>query len=433
MNSRRTSVRRTFLRGRKLSGQILRRFSIVVLIFLILAATLHGCGAGNHDRAWTVMIYLDGDNNLARAATVDLEEIRRATVDSNIEVVLQVDLRAPYVPATTQRYRLVNGAFERLADLGEADMAAPDTLTDFVRWAGQSFPAERTALILWNHGNGWDQGDTPRAKLGVRSILYDDDNGSSFLANADVRAAIERAGVKLDVLGLDASIMGTIEAMYEFRNLAPILISSQEVGHDSGWDYTRLLSGLTEDTDSEGFARSVVSTYRDFFEQAYYPADPTYEKKHTVTALRSACFAVAAAEVERVARSTLSELGEPSTRASALARLTNARIVAQSIDYYVQPSVYVDLADFLVRVDPASPIGQIIADCTVAEYHGAARPQAHGVSIVFYDPQPAKKINTFDINYRNWDASSRTGNRGEFINAFHWDELVSAYADAMAP
>jgi len=379
------------------------------------------------------MIYLDGDNNLASAAVADMEEIRRATLDSSIEVVLQVDLRAPYNPSTTQRYRVAKGALVPLESLGEADMAAPDTLTNFVRWAGQTYPAEHTALILWNHGNGWDQGDRPRAKLGSRSILYDDDNGSSFLANADVRAAIEKAGVKLDVLGLDASIMGTLEAQYEFRNLAPVLITSQEVGHDSGWDYTALLSGLSADTSAEAFSRHVVSSYRDFFEQTFYPSHPGYEKRHSITALRTACLTGVAADVERVAQTLLLALAATSTRQTALDSLTAALAAAQHIDYYVQPSVYVDLVDILPRIDPTSTISQIVADCTLDEYHGSARPNAHGMSIVLFDPVRAKTFGTFDANYRNWDEQTHTGNGGAFINEFHWDEMMMQYIQAIAP
>ena len=89
-------------------------------------------------------------------------------------------------------------------------------------------------LILWNHGNGWDQMDGPSSPvcantgyaLSGRSLFYDDDNNSPFLPNHCVKQAIQNANIKIDLLGLDASIMGTIEAWYEFKDLSEIIVSS---------------------------------------------------------------------------------------------------------------------------------------------------------------------------------------------------------------
>jgi len=181
---------------------------------------------------------------------------------------------------------------ELLADLGELDMASPRTITDFLVWAKENYPADRTVLVLWNHGNGWDQGDGPSQAapaVVTRSLLYDDDNGSKFLPNHKVKQAVQAAGIKLDMLGLDASIMGTIEALYEFKDLAPVIVSSQEVGESHGWDYAAVLGALVSNPGMsvEDLAGTIVAAYRNYFENVLYPQDPNYDRRHTIAAFRT--------------------------------------------------------------------------------------------------------------------------------------------------
>ena len=58
---------------------------------------------------------------------------------------------------------------------------------------------------------------------------------------------------------------------------------------------------------------------------------------------------------------------------------------------------------------------------------GSARPGAHGISIVFFDLPDAITYNVYDPNYKNYDASTDTGNKGAFITDFQWDEFLHAY------
>ena len=50
-----------------------------------------------------------------------------------------------------------DGKNEERENLGaNVDSGSPQTLLDFIRWAKAKAPAERYALIIWNHGSGWD-------------------------------------------------------------------------------------------------------------------------------------------------------------------------------------------------------------------------------------------------------------------------------------
>ena len=401
------------------------RLTSILLTLLFLGS----CGSGDRSpRTWTILVYMDGDNNLDLAALADMEEMKAVGSSDHVKIVVQLDLRG----VTTKRYLVEKGSTKLISDLGELDMAAPQTITDFLVWSKDAYPADRTVFIIWNHGNGWDQGDGPSVLSSPRrSILYDEDNNgvnAPFLSNFKVRNAITNSGAKIDIFGLDASIMGTIEALYEFRGLAPIIITSQEVGESHGWDYKTILSRLEADPGmgTEDLATVVVGSYRDFFEGTFYPQNPGKEKGYTISALRTNYMGQIAQEADSLAVGLMSLMGDQVTKADTLALIRNARQGAQAIDYYVQSHVYVDLVDIERLLGKGTSISQLISDATIAEYHGSARRNAHGVSIVFFKMPDATGL-TYDPNYKNYDPQTLTGNAGEFINNFRWDEFLQKY------
>ena len=191
-------------------------------------------------KKWTFMVYMAGDNNLDPNGVKDLQEMKRVGSTATVNVVAEFDRSNPH---SAKRYFLQKGgtaARDAVADLGRTDTGDPKNLIDFVDWAAGAYPAERYILVLWNHGEGWDDTDlwagernrrfrrlagrpvrhalfhTPvRALLRAavrggpryRAILIDD-NAKDFLDNHEMKAVLQattrRLGRKLDVLGLDA-------------------------------------------------------------------------------------------------------------------------------------------------------------------------------------------------------------------------------------
>ena len=414
--------------------------AMLVVIFIAVGLMLTSCRKPSPMPTWSIYIYLDGDNDLSNSAVADLLEMAAVGSSDRITIVVQIDR----LGETAKRYRIVPGGWELLADLGELDMASPQTIQDFLVWAGEMYPADRKVLILWNHGNGWDQGDGPsspaaplrNAGKAQRSILYDDDNGmggaSPFLSNHVVKQAIETSNISLDILGLDASIMGTFEALYEFKDLAPILISSQEVGESHGWDYTAIFSNLVRNPgmSTEDLSRVIVDSYGNFFENSFYPLLPAYEKRHSIAAIRTAYLGPLATEIDGLAVGLTGRLNDPAMKDAALTTIGTARLSVQEIDKYNQPYVYVDLMDLDRLLNQGTVISQLLTGATIAEYHGTARPNAHGLSIVFFRFPEAIASNTFDSNYKNYDAATNTGNSGDFINFHLWDEFLATYYSA---
>src|SRR5262245_27551191 len=114
---------------------------------------------------WTVMVYMAGNNSLSGAASADLGEMQKVGSSERVKVaafVKQVDRAARYV-------LVGKGGEERAEPLPEStDSGAPQTVVDFIRWAVKQAPAERYALVLWNHGGGWSPDDFDQLYQQVR-------------------------------------------------------------------------------------------------------------------------------------------------------------------------------------------------------------------------------------------------------------------------
>ncbi|MCD6488404.1 MAG: hypothetical protein J7K21_04185 [Desulfurococcales archaeon] len=105
--------------------------------------------------------------------------------------------------------------------MGEVNTGDPDTLKSFIEFVVGNYPAEHYMLIIWDHGGG------------PGGAAWDYSSDDDYLTLKEIREAVEEAGVHLDIIGFDACLMATIDAAYEFRNVADYLVASEETepGH----------------------------------------------------------------------------------------------------------------------------------------------------------------------------------------------------------
>ena len=117
--------------------------------------------------SWTFMVYMAGFNNLSSAATEDLDEMR--TVGSTDDVNVVVFVKRLDRESAERIVIRKDGEAEEPDLVGGADSGNPQTLLDFVRWAAEAAPADRYALVVWNHGSGWSVDDLDEVYTKVRS------------------------------------------------------------------------------------------------------------------------------------------------------------------------------------------------------------------------------------------------------------------------
>lgn len=201
-------------------------------------------------RRWTVLLYVNGDNDLEHYALADLNEIEQVGGSGEVEVLAQLDRSAGYDSgdgnwAGARRYRLVRDGDPShlsspvLAQLGPVDMGSAASLADFVAWGRATLPADRYALVIWGHGDGWYPGKAPSA----RAVSIDETSGHS-IGPRELGQALATAPV--DLLLLDACLMSTLEVAHELAGGCRVLVASQGSPPATGYPYDRFIEELTD-------------------------------------------------------------------------------------------------------------------------------------------------------------------------------------------
>jgi hypothetical protein len=112
---------------------------------------------GKKEKHWTVMVYMAGDNSLDSAGVADLTEMKKVGSTDGVNVIAQFDRQGEDV-ATNRYYVRKGGSLKNdvVASLGETNTGDPGVLDDFIRWGIENYPAHHCLLVVWNHGNGWN-------------------------------------------------------------------------------------------------------------------------------------------------------------------------------------------------------------------------------------------------------------------------------------
>lgn len=258
----------------------------IIFILLILSVSLTGCflfPSVNDTAEWTVMVYLDADNNLESAGIDDINEMEMVGSSNEVNIVVQVD-RIPYSVlaannqgyaddtsngdwTTTRRYYITQDydssqiSSQLISDLGEQNMGDPQTLLNFASWVATEYPAKKYLLVIWNHGGGF------RSLNLNKDIAWDYTDEEDKITMPELESALSsistQIGGKIDVVGMDACLMAMVEVAYQIKDYADILVASEENVPDTGWPYDTIFNQLVSDPymSSEELASEIVANY----------------------------------------------------------------------------------------------------------------------------------------------------------------------------
>ena len=110
-----------------------------------------------------------------------------------------------------------NSAFELAQEVPLASMARPETLTDFIRWSAENYPAEKYALVLWDHGLG-----------ALKGIFIDELFDGDSMPLYELKSALADSGVRLEAVLFDACLMASLETACAIKDSANWMIASEE-------------------------------------------------------------------------------------------------------------------------------------------------------------------------------------------------------------
>ena len=211
-----------------------------------------GNGSGCASDTWTVFVYMCGSNLESEdgSASDDIAEMLDVEKADNIRFVVQTGGASQWhndnIDASKlQRFEIYNRKLTLVDEQELADMGATGTLADFLRWGIAKYPAEHTALILWNHGGG-----------SITGVCFDDlyDSDSLSLKNIDdaLFSVFDMMGHNFDFIGFDACLMGTVESANILASYADYMIASQETVPGYGWNYRRLGNYIRKNPAASG-------------------------------------------------------------------------------------------------------------------------------------------------------------------------------------
>ena len=108
--------------------------------------------------------------------------------------------------------------FELEKEVPLASMANPGTLAEFIRWGVETHPANKYALVLWNHGGGSATG-----------IFIDELFGGEYMTLDKLNQALADGGAHFEAVIFDACLMANLETACAIREYASWMIASEEL------------------------------------------------------------------------------------------------------------------------------------------------------------------------------------------------------------
>ncbi|MBN1420311.1 MAG: hypothetical protein JXP34_16140 [Planctomycetes bacterium] len=459
---------------------------VACALLFCLASSAAEAAVPPGEAEWTVMIFLNADNDLETYGIRDFEEMAAVGSSDQLNIVVQFDRGRPDRRDDTSfgdwthtlRFRITKDmkptAENAVSSVGEVDMGQGAELADFVRWAKEEYPAKRYLLGIWNHGQGWRTSEAvtvhrrarggydwtaqldlrtkqfqklnsdhelldlwkplnvDQAIAGAVRYVSSDDTSNSHMFNRDMQDSLLAGldGHKLDVLGFDACLMGMIETGYAMRDVASVMVASEELEPGEGWEYSTWLEALRAQPgmDAAALAKVIVDSYADsygvankkFLTLSAVDLGRLPELADAVSRLADACTAGLAGGLQgiRKSRDACSTYGQP---------------------YYLHG---IDLYRFCEQLDAncdsesicgaATSILGIMAKTVVHSYAGSKRKDedlygSHGVAIYFPATGNSFYSDPDHIGY----LESNPNYPVQFVQDQRWDNFLRAYYEKL--
>lgn len=260
------------------------------IIRKIISSDDSGNGSGHIDVVGekvdtTIMIYLCGsdlesgydgsstDVNNAGYASLDINEILSVSGQpDDVNIIIQTGGARAWKNKSISstklgRWHIKNKKLIKDEELTYAAMGSTSTFQSFLEWGLSKYPADKTGVILWNHGGA------------MRGVCYDETakGKNNPLLNSEVNAALKNAfkrlgrTEKLEWIGYDACLM-QMQDVAEFNSpYFNYMITSQESEAGFGWDYDTWIDDVYAKKDTRTILKSICDGFIKAYDDTYGP------------------------------------------------------------------------------------------------------------------------------------------------------------------
>ena len=202
---------------------------------------------GTDARSATVMVYMNGSDLETNAgeATTDIEEMISSGIGEKVNVIIQTmgtkewqnyDISSK----SAQTYKIEEGGLSLVRDnLGQLDCTAEGTLSEFIGFCKNNYPADRYIIVFWDHGGG--------PVYGFGYDEWQDDEEAGLTISEMASAFSKNSDIHFDIIGMDCCIMASMETCYAFAPYCKYALLSEDFESGLGWSYKGWMSALEKD------------------------------------------------------------------------------------------------------------------------------------------------------------------------------------------
>ena len=217
--------------------------------------------------AWTIMIYMCGADLESKngLASGDIDEILKVSNQpDDVNIIIETgganswDSGHSYTISSSklERWHVEGKKLVKDTTLSSyTSMGSASTFQSFLEWGLNSYPADKTGIIMWNHGGG------------MHGVCYDEKKNDDSLSNSEVKTAVSAAMTntntteKLEWIGYDACLM-SVQDIAEFNSAYfNYQISSEESEAGYGWDYDNWVDDLYRKVSTPNLLKAIVDSF----------------------------------------------------------------------------------------------------------------------------------------------------------------------------
>lgn len=308
---------------------------ILSLIMILMLFMIPACGGGDGgggaggggptagQSKYTAMVYICGADLESKYAigkgyaTFNIQQMMAASSSDSVNMVLTTGgakkggLGIDWT--TVSRHVVKNGKLTTVGNVGKKNMGDPATLTDFIVWAKTNYPADKYALILWDHGGG--------DLFGYGS---DENNSNDSLLIPEMtqalKSATQQTGINFDLIGFDACLMATVEVAHNFAPYGKYLVISENPEPGLGWDYKTLTDTIVKNPTVDPL--TLGKTIAD----SYYKQCATEAKLATLSVVNLAKVPAVVSSLDALSQKISAKLSANNTNVDSFKPVTNSRI-----------------------------------------------------------------------------------------------------------
>jgi len=204
-------------------------------------------------KKWSFLFYMNADNDLEADLLNEFLLISSVGSGNDIDLIVQLDRAKDSKNGfgnwtITHRFYVEKGMEPLPANAiqdwndgkgggREVDMTDPGSLTSFISWALQRYPAKNNVLVVVDHGYGW------------RGLSIDETSNSKHMTLRGFKQGIEDSAADINLILFDACLMQSMEVVYELRHCGAEYIVGSQAPASPVMPFDKILTDLGENPE----------------------------------------------------------------------------------------------------------------------------------------------------------------------------------------